>query len=85
MVACLGSQTAFAADSNAYILRGVAKILGAAFQVPGGILKDSVRSFPLGIVTGAVKGTFQTFWGVLSGSLDVARGAAPYAKYLVFL
>ena len=73
------------ADNNAYILRGVAKILGAAFQLPGQILEKGATEFPFGILTGTVNGVAQTFWGLLSGSLDVAKGAAPYAKYMFFL
>lgn len=82
---CVASGNAFAVDNNAYILRGVAKIMSAAFQLPGHLIQDSVKSFPFGLVTGAVNGAFQTFWSVLSGGLDIAKGGAPYAKYALFL
>ena len=66
----------------AYAMRGVGKIFGGVFAIPKAMLQDSGRvMFPFGIVTGAVRGTVQTVTGVLGGTFDIARGAAPYAKY----
>ena len=76
---------AHAQNNIGLIARGVSKILGAAFQVPAHMLAGSTRYFPFGLLTGAMSGTFHTLGGVLGGGFDVARGAAPYAKYLVFL
>ncbi len=68
------------------LLSGTAKTMSSVFYIPGEILRDSQQvMFPFGIVTGTVKGAFKTVGGVLSGALDLACGAAPYAKYLVFL
>ena len=72
------------ADSMGLIFRGAAKTVAAAFQIPAGMIQGSTQAFPLGLVAGAVTGTFKTIGGVLSGGLDMARGAAPYAKYMVF-
>ncbi len=69
-------------EDVAYASRGVSRILGSVFAIPKAMLQDSGRvMFPFGIVTGAVRGTVQTVAGVIGGTADVARGAAPYAKY----
>lgn len=71
--------------SNAQILRGVAKVITAPFQIPSAMLADSQKVvFPFGLVTGAISGTFQTLMKTVSGGLDMAQGAAPYAKYMLF-
>ncbi|MBU3759092.1 MAG: hypothetical protein FGM27_04105 [Candidatus Omnitrophica bacterium] len=67
------------------ILRGVAKTVGSALHVPSQVLAGTAQSFPLGVVGGAVGGTMKAVGGTLSGAWDIARGSAPYAKYLVFL
>ncbi|MSR77993.1 MAG: hypothetical protein EXS63_07210 [Candidatus Omnitrophica bacterium] len=68
------------------MLRGATKIVGSAFQVPANMLGDSMKvMFPFGLLTGAVKGTAKTVAGTLGGVVDIARGGAPYAKYLIFL
>ena len=72
------------ADSMGLLFRGVAKIVSAVFQVPASMLKGSTQSFPLGLITGAIGGTAKTLMGAVSGSMDIARGAAPYAKYALF-
>ena len=77
------SQPAYA-DNVGLIFRGVAKTIGSVLQVPAGMAAGSQQSFPLGLVTGAVSGTMQAVAGTLSGGLDIARGAAPYAKYMLF-
>lgn len=73
------------ADNIGLIGRGVMKTVSSAFSLPVIILQDSMRGyFPLGVVSGAFRGTYQTVTGTLSGAVDIARGAAPYAKYMVF-
>lgn len=67
------------------IMRGVGKTVGSVFQVPFGMLSGSTQFFPFGMVAGAVGGTFKAVGGTLSGAWDIARGSAPYAKYLIFL
>lgn len=65
-----------------HIARGAGKIIGSAFAIPKAMLQDSTRVlFPFGLLTGAVRGTVQTVTGIVGGTLDVARGSAPYAKY----
>ncbi|MFH1800273.1 MAG: hypothetical protein ABH891_05460 [Candidatus Omnitrophota bacterium] len=69
-------------EDIAYATRGVGKIVGSVFAIPKAMFQDSGRiMFPLGLVTGAVRGTVQTVTGVVGGVVDVARGSAPYAKY----
>ena len=73
------------ADSMGLLFRGVARTLLSAFEIPRSILQDSTRvMFPLGILTGTLSGAYRTIMGTLAGGLDIARGAAPYAKYMVF-
>lgn len=69
-------------EDASYAARGAGKILGGMFAIPKAMLQDSGRVlFPFGLVTGAVRGTFQTVTGVVGGVVDVARAGAPYAKY----
>ncbi len=82
------SPLTFASDAEniAYIQRGVGKIMGSLIAIPKDMIIDSQRiMFPFGIVTGALRGTFDMLMGTLGGAFDAARGAAPYAKYLVFV
>jgi hypothetical protein len=67
------------------IAQGAAKTLHAVFQLPANMVTGGVQSFPLGIVTGTVAGSVKMVAGTVSGAFDMARGAAPYAKYLIFL
>lgn len=64
---------------------GASKVVGGVLALPVEILKGSTQSFPLGILAGAVRGTFRTLGGVFGGAFDMARGAAPYAKYAAFV
>lgn len=80
----------FLAPSTAHanpglIFRGLAKTVYAVAQVPANMIQGSAQSFPLGMVTGAVAGTMKMAVGTVMGAADMARGAAPYAKYAVFL
>lgn len=81
----LAPQPAYAGGDIALALRGVAKTVGAAFQVPIGVLSNSTTAFPFGMVIGAIGGTAKAVSGTLSGAWDIARGAGPYAKYMIFL
>lgn len=74
-------------DSTAYLLyRGTSRVITAPFSGASTMLQQTVtRPFPYGMVTGTLNGTMKIVEGVLSGAIDLARGAAPYAKYLVFL
>jgi hypothetical protein len=81
----LGAFVPCARADSATILQGLSQTLGAVVQLPKAMLQHGVSDpFPLGLVTGAVSGTYQTVSGVVSGTMRMAAGAAPYAKYLVF-
>ncbi len=68
------------------IARGVGRTLSAVFSLPAAMIQDSTRAiFPLGLIMGTVRGTMMMLTGTVMGAFDLARGAAPYAKYLVFL
>ena len=74
----------YASDGNnmGLIFRGVARTIFAAVEIPRTILENPSRTpFPFSLVTGAVTGTFRTVAGTVGGAADMARGAAPYAKY----
>ena len=68
----------------ALIASGLAKTMYALVQVPANMIAGGAQSFPLGIVTGAVAGTMKMAVGTVMGAADMARGAAPYAKYAIF-
>jgi len=80
-------QPAFAGAGRdaSLIMRGVGKTVGSVFQLPITMLASSTTAFPFGLLGGAVLGTFKAVGGTLSGAFDIARGAAPYAKYAIFL
>ena len=67
------------------IMRGVGRTLFSVFQIPKDMITHSTQAFPLGLVAGTVGGTMKAVAGTVVGAVDIARGAAPYAKYLVFL
>ncbi len=67
------------------VARGMAKTFAAVLETPKGVITGAGSSFPLGIIPGAITGTMRTVAGTVMGAADIARGAAPYAKYLVFM
>ena len=71
------------ADSVGLIIRGVARTLVSAFEIPKSMMEGSTQAFPLGLVAGTVAGSMKMVAGTLMGAVDIARGAAPYAKYAV--
>ena len=73
-------------EDISYAARGASKLVGSVFAIPKAMFQESGRvMFPFGLVTGAIRGTFQTVAYTVSGAVDAARGAAPYAKYLFLL
>lgn len=73
-------------SNQGYIVRGTARTLASTMEIPRTMLEHSAAlPFPLGIATGALAGSFRTVLGVVAGAADIARGAAPYAKYAIFL
>ncbi len=73
---------AYAQDGIDLIFRGVGETLFSVMEIPQGMMQGAVRNgFPFGLVTGAVGGVVRTVMGTLQGGADIARGAAPYAKY----
>lgn len=75
-------SSARASDGVGLVLRGLVKTVGAAFAIPATMMQDSSQvMFPFGIISGAIRGSAKTIAGTVSGAVDMARGAAPYAKY----
>ena len=72
------------ADNIALITRGIARTLFSAFQIPKEILTHGGKAFPLGLIAGTMSGAVKTVAGTIMGAGDIARGAAPYAKYAIF-
>ena len=68
-----------------YVATGASQVVGGALALPVEILKGATQSFPFGILAGAMRGTVKTLGGVLGGAFNMARGAAPYAKYAAFV
>ena len=68
-----------------YIERGFFRILTAAFQLPIYLVQKTLNGPPIvGTIDGVLTGTFYTISSVTGGAFDLARGAVPYAKYLIF-
>ena len=84
-----GSPSSVCADDVQninYLERGFFRIFTAAFQLPIYLIQKTLNGPPIvGTVDGALSGTFYTVSSVVGGTFDLARGAAPYAKYLIFL
>ena len=75
----------YAGDNINLILLGTTKTLFSVLKLPMYMATGAVKQFPIGILGGAIQGSYEAVAGTLSGAVDIARGAAPYAKYLVFL
>ncbi len=69
-----------------YISQGFSRILGSTFQIPGYMIHKTL-SGPVGIgtVDGILSGTYGALHELSQGTFQMAQGAAPYAKYLVFM
>ena len=79
------NASAYADGDIGLIFQGVARTFLSVFEIPRAMMEQSTQVlFPFGIVTGAVTGTVRTVIGTLAGAADIARGAAPYAKYMIF-
>ncbi len=70
-----------ASASVGLIAQGLAKTLYAVVQLPASIISGSTQSFPFGIIGGTIAGSMKAVAGTVLGAADMARGAAPYAKY----
>ena len=82
----LAPLSSWAGTSEALLMRGTGKTLSAVMSVPAGMLNGAARGgFPFGMIGGAVQGSVTAVSRIFSGAFDLARGAAPYAKYAVFL
>lgn len=66
-------------------MRGVARTIFSVLEIPKDMIVNSPKAFPLGLIGGTLAGTMKAVTGTVVGAVDIARGAAPYAKYLVFL
>lgn len=67
------------------IMRGAGRTFFSVFQIPKDMITYAPKAFPVGLVAGTVTGTMKAVAGTVVGAFDMARGAAPYAKYLIFL
>ncbi|MDD5218184.1 MAG: hypothetical protein PHS88_08795 [Candidatus Omnitrophica bacterium] len=77
---------ASAGSSEAMIVEGLGRTFGSVFELPKALLGSVMGGgFPFSLVTGVLSGTYRTVVGTLGGALETAQGAAPYAKYAVFL
>lgn len=69
-----------------YLERGFFRIFTAAFQLPIYLVQKTLNGPPIvGTVDGVLSGTFYTVSSLMGGAFDLARGALPYGKYLIFL
>ena len=79
---------AFPAEASAnpgLILRGLGRTLFSVVEIPRAMIEHSCKViFPVGIVTGTCAGTYRMLVGTVTGAIEMAQGAAPYAKYMVF-
>jgi hypothetical protein len=83
LVLLLAADAAYA--NPGLILHGLGKTLFSVVQLPTTMLQHAAcGAFPVSLVTGAVAGTYKTVAGTASGVMEMAVGAAPYAKYMVF-
>ncbi len=71
------------ADMN-MVAKGAGRTLYSAFSIPREMIGNAGTAFPLGIVAGALDGGMKTVAGTVIGASEMARGAAPYAKYMLF-
>ena len=78
------SRPAHALRGVPLVMRGVAKTVFSVFEVPKQMMAGAPNSFPFGLVAGTAFGAARAVAGTLSGAVDMAKGAAPYAKYAVF-
>ena len=88
LLTCLVSAPLHAAEysDTARFVQGFSKIITAPFYAPVGVLKGIFTPFPpVGVISGALAGTYQTVTGLMSGLWDIAGAAAPYAKYALLL
>jgi hypothetical protein len=81
---CLLLDNPAYADNIGLVMQGVARTLFSVAELPKSIIVGGASSFPFGIITGTLEGTMRATAGTLIGATDIARGAAPYAKYMVF-
>jgi len=78
------NTAAFAVEysDTARFMQGFGKVFSAPFSAPIEILQGAFSGFPpLGIIQGALSGTYHTVTGLVGGLWDMAGAAAPYAKY----
>ena len=67
------------------VFHGLSQTLSSVFALPAQLMQGGAQAFPLGLVSGAISGSMQAVGGTLAGAINMARGAAPYAKYMIFL
>ena len=72
-------------NDTARFTQGIGKVVGSVFQLPIELLSKSFSQMPpIGIINGALTGTYKTVTGLAGGLWDIAGAAVPYAKYALF-
>ncbi|MFA6600865.1 MAG: hypothetical protein WC352_00465 [Candidatus Omnitrophota bacterium] len=70
--------------SAGQILHGFGKTVFSVFQLPMTMARHvQTVTFPISLISGPVAGTYRAVTGTAAGALEMAVGAAPYAKYAV--
>jgi hypothetical protein len=79
---CLISlQNVYAESGLPLVARGAGRTLFSVLEIPKEMIVHGGQAFPLGLVGGVIGGTMKAVAGTVVGAVDMARGAAPYAKY----
>lgn len=81
VLAALPVRPVYAGGNPALIARGLARTLFSVLEIPGGMIANAPRAFPIGLVAGTIGGTMKAVAGTIQGAVEIARGGAPYAKY----
>lgn len=69
------------AVAHADIIRGIANLIGAVFEIPRATLAGTFSGPPiLGTAVGLLSGTFNSVTMVASGALELLGSAIPIAK-----
>lgn len=73
----------FVSPATAGIVRGVGYIAAGVIEVPRSTLAGTVRSFPIGALTGALAGTVRGIVYLTRGAFELVGSAIPLAKKLI--
>lgn len=69
-----------------YIERGFTRIFSSVYQLPFYLFQKTFYGPPVvGTVDGVITGAYYTVSNLTGGLFDIARGAVPYGKYMLFM